>query len=149
MTKRLECATKKARRVRCHARRVTGRTYGVRAPRGRRYTVRAGMHNGRLFMVCNRAAALLICPAITLSGRPSSTRGSQATACASRAKREGLRGALATPHKPLTSTFSPSAQAGEDRMQSQSSTPTRAKIRLQHHHYPIASCLAYVFYTSI
>ena len=56
MTKRIKNAIAKARQVKCHVRRLTGRTYEVVTPKRHTYTVRCEDRAGQRYIICNCAA---------------------------------------------------------------------------------------------
>lgn len=68
MASRIQNAIEKARRVRCHVRRVAGRTYESVTPKGHRYTVRCEERAGQRFVICNCAAGAVNQPCYHIIG---------------------------------------------------------------------------------
>ncbi len=68
MTNRLENAAAKARRAKCHVRRIGVRTYESVTPRGHRYTVRCEDRAGQRFVICNCAAGAAVQPCYHIIG---------------------------------------------------------------------------------
>lgn len=68
MTQRIQNAIAKARRAKCHVRRLSGRTYEVLTPKGRRYTVRCDEHDGERYIACNCKAGAASQPCYHIIG---------------------------------------------------------------------------------
>ncbi len=68
MTTRIQSAVEKAKRAKCHVRRLQGRTYESRTPQGRTYTVRCEERDGRRYVICNCAAGSVNQPCYHIVG---------------------------------------------------------------------------------
>ena len=68
MTNRLRNAAAKARRAKCHVRRLRGRTYESVTPQGHRYTVRCEDRRDGRYIICNCAAGAACQPCYHIVG---------------------------------------------------------------------------------